>query len=389
MITSSESRPTQYRHGELRRSGWYISGRVCRSEPVIRVGIDSESFTVGRRTNLNLTIPSPRVSGRHAELLLVAQHLFIRDLGSTNGTYVNRDRLVGTRKLNEGDHIEIADVEFRVGYEATVDSSPKLIETLKKTNEVIQPLERDWMFSQFDELLRGPALTPFMQPILRFDDLSVIGYEALARSTLDGLQNPGAMFEIAGLLGRELELSGLCRQRAMEIASPIAATRTIFFNTHPNESLEEQVLPQMATLRSRYPDARMMLEIHEGSIHDIGLMREFIARLKDLGVQIAYDDFGAGRARLLELIQCPPDFLKFDIGLIRGIDSAPEHQHRMVKMLVEIASDFNAKTLAEGVETAAEAETCRNLGFEFAQGYLYGRPAPFAEVSNNLLATKV
>jgi EAL domain-containing protein (putative c-di-GMP-specific phosphodiesterase class I) len=92
-------------------------------------------------------------------------------------------------------------------------------------------------------------------------------------------------------------------------------------------------------------------------------------------MKLAYDDFGSGQARLAELGDAPPDYLKFDIQLVRGIDSASAERQRMLESLVRIAGDLGIISLAEGVETAAEHETCRRLGFVYGQGFRYGSPA--------------
>ena len=67
--------------------------------------------------------------------------------------------------------------------------------------------------------------------------------------------------------------------------------------------------------------------------------------------------------------------MKFDISLIRGIDSATGQRQQIVATLVSMVSNLGIATLAEGVETAAEHATCRQMGFNLGQGYLYGRPA--------------
>ncbi|MFV0444294.1 MAG: EAL domain-containing protein [Planctomycetaceae bacterium] len=349
----------------------------------MRVPVNHDTFTIGRRTGLHLAIPSPRVSGRHAELLIVGGHLFLRDLGSTNGTYVNHDRLQKTRRLEEGDHIEFADVEFRVEYNDDLPGDDSLIATLKKTHACVGSLEAEWVFSQFNQLIDGRAVIPHYQPLVRMADLSVFGFEALARSDITGLTNPKTMFDTSDLLGRSVELSLVCRERAIEIASALGRGYMIFVNTHPDEDVELDVLPQLRDLRSRHPTMKVVLEVHESAVSNPQKMRDCTQELKDLDVLLAYDDFGAGQSRLLELVQAPPDVLKFDMNLIRGIDQAPLSQRRMLKMLVEMTRDFSTATLAEGIETAAEAEICRELGFDYGQGYLYGRPMRAEQVPHH------
>ncbi len=366
-------------------SGWYLSGRLSPGDPVMRIPIDTDSFVVGRRQNAQLQLKSLRVSGQHAELLLVSGFLFIRDLGSTNGTFVNGRRLDRTCRIREGDHIEFADVEFRVEFEHSGRDSTDVLEALKKTNHCLGSLEAEWVFSQFDRLVRERLVIPHYQSIVRMSDLSISGFEALARSDVPGLNNPKLMFDAAELMQRNVELSLVCRERAVELAQPLGTGYMLFVNTHPDEDFEADVLPQLARLREVAPDLPLVLEVHEGTVHNPQHMREVTARLTDYGVLLAYDDFGAGRSRLLELVQAPPHVLKFDINLIRGIDTAPVHQRRMLKVLVEMTRDFSTAALAEGVETAAEAEVCRELGFDYAQGYLYGKPMNLEELSRNLI----
>ncbi len=95
-----------------------------------------------------------------------------------------------------------------------------------------------------------------------------------------------------------------------------------------------------------------------------------------LGVGLAYDDFGAGTARINELAEAPADYLKFDAALVRELDRAPETKRRLLTALLDSAHDLGMTPIAEGVETPAEREACRQTGFRLAQGFLLGRPAP-------------
>jgi EAL domain-containing protein (putative c-di-GMP-specific phosphodiesterase class I) len=108
-------------------------------------------------------------------------------------------------------------------------------------------------------------------------------------------------------------------------------------------------------------------------------MRGFCDDVRAIGAKVAYDDFGAGQSRLLELVKAPPDYLKFDASLIREIHQASGHQRRMLQFLVQMAADVPTIPLAEGIEKLEEADICLDLGFRLAQGYFFGRPAP-AEV---------
>jgi len=127
----------------------------------------------------------------------------------------------------------------------------------------------------------------------------------------------------------------------------------------------------------------IVLEINEKAITDLGQMKSLKSALKNLDIGLAYDDFGVGQSRLVELAKFPPDFLKFDISLIRKIHLAPKQLHQMVAAFLHMSQDLGAATIAEGVECQEEAETCRQLGFDYAQGFHYGMPIPISKFSSS------
>ncbi len=92
-------------------------------------------------------------------------------------------------------------------------------------------------------------------------------------------------------------------------------------------------------------------------------------------MRLAFDDFGAGQARLCELAEVRPDYLKFDREMIRDIHTSPQRQ-QMLAHLVQLVVELGVVPLAEGIESAAESEICRQIGFQLAQGFHFGRPAP-------------
>ena len=70
-----------------------------------------------------------------------------------------------------------------------------------------------------------------------------------------------------------------------------------------------------------------------------------------------------------------PDYIKFDMGLIRGIDQASARALSMLETLVKMVVDLGIVALAEGIETASEGAVCLQIGFQLAQGFHYGKPA--------------
>jgi EAL domain-containing protein (putative c-di-GMP-specific phosphodiesterase class I) len=124
------------------------------------------------------------------------------------------------------------------------------------------------------------------------------------------------------------------------------------------------------------PHLDLAMEIHENAITNIAMVRELKALLKELNMKLVYDDFGAGQSRLIELMDAPPDVLKFDYALVHDIHRRSDSSLKLISSLVETARGIGIINLAEGIELREEAEVCRQLGFDLAQGFYYGRPSP-------------
>jgi EAL domain-containing protein (putative c-di-GMP-specific phosphodiesterase class I) len=307
------------------------------------------------------------VSGVHAELRVEDGQLWVKDLGSTNGTFVNGARLDGESKLRSGDLLQFAEVVFRISLDrGHIDAKTMAGDSSDRALALIQ----------FDKLISERAVLPHFQPIVEYRTGDFAGYEILGRSRLFGLGTPHAMFSAAAVLNLESELSRMMRTEGMYCAESLPGEPLLFVNTHPSELAEQGVLEfSLRELRVQSPHARIVLEIHEAAVTCVKQMCEIRALLSELGMGLAYDDFGAGPARIVELSEAPPDYLKFDIELIRDIHHASGERQRMLASLVNIVGDLGIASLAEGIETEAEHATCRQLGFDFAQGFYYGKPA--------------
>jgi EAL domain-containing protein (putative c-di-GMP-specific phosphodiesterase class I) len=229
---------------------------------------------------------------------------------------------------------------------------------------------------QFDRLLSEPAVAPHFQPIVRFADSQRVGYEVLARSPLTGLETPAQMFRLAEELDMEQELSCLMRREGLRIGRSLGPGAKFYLNTHPSELGSPKLLDSLAALRGEFPDLAIVLEVHEAAATSLSLLARLRTCCDELKMELAYDDFGAGQSRLLELAEVPPQVIKFDMHMIRGIDRFSRERRQLVQSLVQIVRSLGAAPLAEGVETAEEAAACQGIGFEFAQGYFFGRPAP-------------
>ena len=358
---------------------WCLEG-VSNDSAMALIHIARFPFVVGRDAACDLAIPSAETSRQHARIEQdIGGLLRVIDLNSGNGTFVNRIQVHGSALLDEGDVVHFGVTEFRIRR-----LEPSLIAALAHQNDdktIIvgrAPILSDHFVveeRQFTAMLKGKTVRAALQPIVSVSDGRLRAFEVLGRGCVEGLpQSPMEMFEMAGRLGKEVELSEAFRWAGLSAAATFAADATLFVNAHPKEMFTTPFYRSVELLRAMVPAAKLVVEVHETAITRIADVREMADRLAAMNVQFAYDDFGAGQARLVELAEVPPHFVKFDMGLIRDLDRANPKKRQLVAQLVRIVHDVGATALAEGVETTAEARACADMHFDLIQGFLTGRP---------------
>lgn len=346
---------------------WLLVGKIGSSGESCTKLIDPVPFRVGRRPEASLTLPRATVSGLHAELFTDGDRLFARDLGSTNGTFINGERLLDVAELKEDDVIQFADLALRV-----MHASPKSDSHTMSEDFCDHALAR----VQFDTLLREEIITPYFQPIIDLRTGVTRAFEVLARSRLIGLETPGRMFAAAADLQMEARLSDLMRRKGVEVSQQFREVPPVYLNTHPVEFANDAAWEWISQLREMAPTQKLVIEVHEAAVTDVISVARFRALLRDYNIGLAFDDFGAGQARLAELAAVRPDCLKFDRSIITGLDLAEPSRQRFVHCLVDAIRDIGVTPLAEGIETLGEKQICAELGFELAQGYYLGMPKP-------------
>jgi EAL domain-containing protein (putative c-di-GMP-specific phosphodiesterase class I) len=326
------------------------------------IPVDHSPFTIGRKEGSSLLVVAQGVSRKHAEILETLGGWQLKDCGSTNGTFVNGRRLTESYLLKHGDYITIGEIRFEVVEE--MDAS--------ECTQIISPDAEN-----LQRMLDLKAVVPCFQPMISLSDGALIGYETLGRIDYDGLPNcPTQLFQISRRIDRQIELSELFRINALEYAAKIGVKELILFNTLPEEMNLECLGKSLSELRKSVPDLKLGMELNEHTITNTEMMKDLRSMLNDLDMLLVYDDFGAGQSRLVELLDSVPDIVKFDIALIQNIQQRSEVSRSMVKTLVTMARDAGILTLAEGVESREEAETCIAIGFELAQGFYFGYPGP-------------
>lgn len=226
---------------------------------------------------------------------------------------------------------------------------------------------------QLDAVMAG--LTSHFQPIVTAVERTRVGYEALMRSSDRSLPHAGAILDAAERLERVTTLGRVNRAIVAEIIAAAPRERGLFFvNLHLQDLFDRSLVSPFSPL-SKVAD-RVVLEITERSSFEPTMdVRYRVTELRELGFRIAIDDLGGGHARMGHLGLDDTNFVKLDMSLVRDIDRHPVKQ-RLVRSVVQVCRDQGIVVVGEGVETDAEAEVCRQIGFDLLQGYLTGRPAP-------------
>jgi EAL domain-containing protein (putative c-di-GMP-specific phosphodiesterase class I) len=226
------------------------------------------------------------------------------------------------------------------------------------------------------KLILSGDLSVRFEPIVHLETSQVVGYEALTRGPAGTeLANPVQLFHEAESAGMLFELDCLCRKLALEHATALPRGKTLFLNCLPtaigDPNLRVEGLRKILENHELRP-SDLVLEISESeSIENFGVFREVSDACREVGVRIAIDDAGTGYASLEAIMEITPDFIKTDIGLVRGIDSDPPRQE-VVRALAAVARGIGAHVIAEGIETGAELRALRELGVRYGQGFYFG-----------------
>jgi diguanylate cyclase (GGDEF)-like protein len=223
----------------------------------------------------------------------------------------------------------------------------------------------------------------FYQPLIDLRTSRVAGFEALARwqHPERGLLTPATFVPLAeetGLiipLGRWV-LAEACRQLADWRARLGRDDLVMSVNLSPSQLVRDDVVEAVTTAlaASRLPGDRLKIELTESVIvENPKRAGAILERLKALDVTIAMDDFGTGYSSLASLQKLPIDVLKIDRSFVSNMFEA-EDSYKIVTAVLSLAASLGMETVAEGIETVAQADRLTDLACHVGQGFLYAEP---------------
>ncbi|MCG3737028.1 GGDEF domain-containing protein [Vibrio cincinnatiensis] len=231
---------------------------------------------------------------------------------------------------------------------------------------------------ELNHILKNRALTPLFQPILSLSDGAIKGFEALIRGPSDSpLHSPIQLFKTALACGELEPLDMLCRELSILAFSAAQVDGQLFLNVNPLLLLTENhtsLLTKNLLEKMQLNPARIVIEISEQyQVEDPDLLIKAVQHYRQLGFKIAIDDLGSGFSGLKLWSELQPDIVKIDRYFIDGVHRDPTKK-AFVQNIIRLAKTIGAMVVAEGIETEEEFSLCRELGADFAQGYLLGRP---------------
>lgn len=224
------------------------------------------------------------------------------------------------------------------------------------------------------------------QPIVRLPDGVPVAVEALARWTApNGVDiAPETFVAAAEAAGLGADLDAL----VLDLACGEVHAAGLHLDVHVNigaarlgnPAFERRV--RRALAKHQLAPSRLVVEITETvPIVDLAEAAEQIGRLNSLGVKVALDDFGAGFNSLMYLHSLPVQFLKLDRRFAAGTD--PGRDLALYRSVARLCGDLGIEVIVEGIEYASQAESVYDAGCQLAQGHLFGRAVPIAELSAN------
>ena len=194
------------------------------------------------------------------------------------------------------------------------------------------------------------------------------------------MPHPGIVLEAGERLGRLSDIGRRVRELAAFGFRPPEDDMVLFVNLHPAD-LHDSALYDRKSPLAQIAD-RVVLEITERTaLDDITETKQRATELRSRGFRIAVDDLGAGYAGLTSFATLEPEVVKLDMSLIRGIEASPVKRH-VVDSMTRLCRELDMRVVAEGIETTAELATIIDLGCDYLQGYLLGRPGPALVLSS-------
>jgi EAL domain-containing protein (putative c-di-GMP-specific phosphodiesterase class I) len=244
--------------------------------------------------------------------------------------------------------------------------------------------------------LERNELRLLFQPIVDLRSRQVVGAEGLLRwqHPVEGLLRPDKFLSIAEEAGLMVPITRWAIHRACKLAGEWKTRLPPESNFYVSINLSATALRDpglsefvSSTLAKTHAAPKSLkFELTEGGLmRNVGVAREVLYRLHDMGVGLMLDDFGTGYSSLNHLQLFPFDYVKIDRPFVnRTAANSDTAESGIMSAMVQIASSMGLKAIAEIIETPAAAEALQKMGCDYGQGYFFGAPVEAEEALQRL-----
>ena len=335
-----------------------------------RVELTSFPFRIGRLDELDLPLPSQRVSREHGVIEFRQGRYWIRDLGSTNGTLLNGQRITEA-ELSDGDLIRMADIELVFQLPPSSDTAvPNATIVMEGDAATESSSGTDWLM----ELRRMQEMVLHLAAQCRFeriDDLEracCFGFEVRVRENpaLGDVERRCRLWQVESSWAERW--GDLHRLLAVTQYTVGSGDYAVFMPVSPCEVGTSHLLRSLDQLAEELPATwQLVLEIPAATAGDIPFFRRFLQEVGNRSMLVAYGGFQAGPSAIADYREIRPDFLKLSASMIQGIGRSSGGQ-RQVQELIRAARELGCEVVATGVQDADDLAVVYELGCRYAQG---------------------
>ncbi|MHB8902418.1 MAG: FHA domain-containing protein [Thermoguttaceae bacterium] len=349
--------------------------RIAEDGSTEETRIESLPFTIGRNPDCDFQIESPKVSREHAVISSQRGGFQIKDLGSTNGTTVNGQR-IGQTDLNDGDIVVIADLEF------TFSSAAAAIQRNTVTMAIDAAISQDGSadsrrlvreIRRVHEMLTHRGVRCHVSPILELGESRLFGFQA-NHPFQDELTQADADARV--LLTTDSRIAEqVCYLNRLVVAEESLGRQeptNLFLRLHQSEMGGDRLTESLENLAEILSGRhQLVVTVPAGTVGMTAYFTEIRKRLSEIGAQVAYDHFEAGPAQLDQWSANPPDFVKLAPSMTLGIGRQRQRRPGLAS-LIAAASDLEIRIVATGLHEQSDVDACHELGCPLGEGPVFG-----------------
>jgi EAL domain-containing protein (putative c-di-GMP-specific phosphodiesterase class I) len=345
-----------------------------------RTVLDRFPFVIGRNASAELHVNSDRVSREHAVVVQSGGEYRIRDLDSTNGTFVNGRRIKET-VLHAGDMLVIANVEYSFGCNE-VDLSQRAVTQVMNFEEENEPVQDNGDLildvRRLHEVLVRGSVSSSYDPIVSLGDERTVAFEALDPEDASAASADGGHLAQSATWPVAARIRHLRRLLAVEEAASLFNNFPLFLPVDACDLGMPGVVEALLGVCNQFAAGRRLVAaLPLRSLQDGDPTADVPVRLREGGMGVALDIPTVDRLDVKVPKAFPGDYLRMAPGLMRGIEQRPDRQ-RFIQSMVRGSRDGEYEVIARGISNKQQRNICEGLGCVLGQGPLFAPSRPIA-----------